>query len=164
MSPKISIAIAELVNLSFSTGKFPSSLKVSKVIPVFKKASPLDPSNYRPISLLSNIDKIFEKLMYSRVVLFLESNSAIYPKQFGFRKAHSTNHALISMIERIQSHLDSGQVAVGVFVDLKKAFDTVDHQILCHKLNHYGIRGVANKWFSSYLSSRSQFFSVANSP
>ena len=68
------------------------------------------------------------------------------------------------MIGRIQSHLDSGQVAVGVFVDLKKAFDTVDHQILCHKLNHYGIRGVANKWFSSYLNSRSQFVSVANSP
>ena len=163
VSANISIAIAELINLSFSSGKFPSSLKVSKVIPVFKKASPLDPSNYRPISLLSNIDKIFEKLMYSRVILFLESNSAIYSKQFGFRKAHSTSHALISMIERIQSQLDRGQVAVGVFVDLKKAFDTVDHQILCHKLNHYGIRGVANQWFSSYLSSRSQFVSVANS-
>ena len=93
---------------TFSSGKFPSSLKVSKVIPVFKKVSPLDPSNYRPISLLSNIDKIFEKLIYSRVILFLESNSAIYSKQLGFRKAHSTNYALMSMIERIQSQLDKG--------------------------------------------------------
>ena len=120
-------------------------------------------AGYRPISLLSNIDKIFEKLMYSRVVLFLESNSSIYPKQFGFHKAHSTSHALISMIERIQSQLDKGRVAVGVFVNLKKAFDTVDHLILCHKLNHYGIRGVANRCFSSYLSSRSQFVLTANS-
>ena len=93
--------------------------------------------------------------MYSRVISFLEANSVIYQKQFGFRKAHSTNHALISMIERIQSQLDKGRVGVGVFVDLQTAFDTVDHQILCHKLNHYGIRGVANQWFSSYLSSRS---------
>ena len=162
ISAEISIPIAKLVNLSFSSGKFPSSLKVSKVIPVYKKASPLQPSNYRPISLLSNIDKIFEKLMYSRVISFLEANSVIYQKQFGFRKAHSTNHALISMIERIQSQLDKGRVGVGVFVDLQKAFDTVDHQILCHKLNHYGIRGVANQWFSSYLSSRSQFVYVAN--
>ena len=100
--------------------------------------------------------------MYSRVISFLEANSVIYQKQFGFRKAHSTNHALISMIERIQSQLDKGRVGVGVFVDLQKAFDTVDHQILCHKLNHYGIRGVANQWFSSYLSSRSQFVYVAN--
>ena len=99
--------------------------------------------------------------MYSRVVLFLEYNSAIYPKQF--HKAHSTSHALINMIERIQSQLDKGRVAVGVFVNLKKAFDTVDHQILCHKLNHYGIRGVANRWSSSYLSSRSQFILTANS-
>ena len=151
---EISYPLTELVNLSFSIGQFPSVLKLSKVIPIFKKGSPLETSNYRPISLLLNIDKIFEKLMYSRVYSFLEANNVIYSRQFGFRKSHSTTHALISMVERLRRCLDDGNVAVGVFVDLQKAFDTVDHRILCHKLNHYGIRGIANKWFSSYLSSR----------
>ena len=159
---EISYPLTELVNLSFSTGQFPSALKLSKVIPIFKKGSPLQTSNYRPISLLSNIDKIFEKLMYSRVYSFLEANNVIYSRQFGFRKSYSTTHALISMVERLRRCLDDGNVAVGVFVDLQKAFDTVDHGILCHKLNHYGIRGIANKWFSSYLSSRQQFVSISN--
>ena len=162
---EISNPIADLVNLSFSTGKFLSSLKevISKVIPIFKnKGSPLETSNYRPISLLSNIDKIFEKLMFSRVTCFLEANNVIYPRQFGFRKSYSTTHALISMIERLRKCLDDGNVAVGVFIDLQKAFDTVDHKILCHKLNHYGIRGIANQWFSSYFSFRQQFVSIGN--
>ena len=159
---EISYPLTELVNLSFSTGQFPSALKLSKVIPIFKKGSPLETSNYRPISLLSNIDKIFEKLMYSRVSSFLEANNVIYSRQFGFRKSYSTTHALISIVERLRRCLDDGNVAIGVFVDLQKAFDTVDHGILCHKLNHYGIRGIANKWFSSYLSSRQQFVSIGN--
>ncbi|MEM6831004.1 MAG: reverse transcriptase family protein [Bacteroidota bacterium] len=162
LSPEISALIAQIVNISFSTGVFPSTLKLSKVIPVFKKGSPLEPSNYRPISLLSNIEKIFEKLMYSRLISFLENNSIIYSRQFGFRKSHSTSHALINLIERIRQCLDKNQYAVGIFVDLQKAFDTVDHKILCRKLNHYGIRGVANQWFSSYLSFRSQFVSLAD--
>jgi len=160
---EVSSPLADIINLSFTTGQFPSALKISKVVPIFKKGTPLEPSNYRPISLLSNIDKIFEKLMYLRVISFLESHSIIYSRQFGFRKSHSTTHALLNLVERIRQCLDKGQVAVGVFVDLQKAFDTVDHKILCHKLNHYGIRGLANRWFSTYLSSRYQFVSVANS-
>ena len=100
--------------------------------------------------------------MYSRVYSFLEANNVIYSRQFGFRKSYSTTHALISMVERLRRCLDDGNVAIGVFVDLQKAFDTVDHGILCYKLNHYGIRGIANKWFSSYLSSRQQFVSISN--
>ena len=95
--------------------------------------------------------------MYSRVYSFLEANNVIYSGQFGFRKSYSTTHALISMVERLRRCLDDGNVAIGVFADLQKAFDTVDHGILCHKLNHYGIRGIANKWFSSYLSSHNLF-------
>ena len=95
--------------------------------------------------------------MHSRLVSFLEPNSIIYSRQFGFRKSHSTVHALINLVERIRQCLDNSKVAVGIFVDLQKAFDTVDHQILCHKLNHYGIRGIANRWFSSYLSFRYHF-------
>ena len=118
VSEKISSPIADLVNLSYSIGKFSTCLKLSRAITIFKKGSPREPSNYRPISLRSNIDKIFEKLMYSKTISFLEANSVIYPKQFGFRKSYSTTHAIISLVERLRKCLDDGQVAVGVFVDL----------------------------------------------
>ena len=157
----ISEPLSELINLSFSTGIFPTKLKTAKVIPVFKKYSPLECTNYRPISLLSTIDKIFEKLMYSRIIKFLEKFKCIYPLQFGFRQNHSTNHALINITENIRNALDSGQFACGIFVDLQKAFDTVDHEILLAKLNHYGIRGISNSWFKSYLSFRSQYVSIS---
>ena len=157
----ISEPISQLINLSFSTGCFPSNLKIAKVIPIFKKDSPLECNNYRPISLLSNIDKIFEKVMYCRLIKFLETFNCIYSLQFGFRKKHSTNHTLINITENIRNALDSGQFACGIFVDLQKAFDTVDHEILLSKLNHYGIRGISNSWFKSYLSCRSQYVSIS---
>ena len=163
IKPDISEPLSFLINRSFVTGTFPSVLKTSKVVPVFKnKGSPLDVSNYRPISLLSNIEKIYEKIMYSRIINFLNRFSQIYTKQFGFRKAHSTVDTLINITERIRESLDKGEFACGVFVDLQKAFDTVDHEILLAKLNHYGIRGVINDWFTSYLSNRSQFVTVSN--
>ena len=119
-------------------------------MPVFKnKGSPLDVSNYRPISLLSNIEKIYEKVVYSRVMSFLNRFNQIYSKQFGFRKAHSTIDTLISITERIRERLDKREFACGVFVDLQKAFDTVDHEILLSKLDQYGIRGTENAWFRS---------------
>ena len=156
----ISVPISILINLSLESGIFPTLLKTSKVIPIFKKGSPLDVSNYRPISLLSNIEKIFEKVMYSRLISFLDTYNSIFTRQFGFRKSHSTSHVLINIVERIRSKLDKGEFGCGVFVDLQKAFDTVDHEILLSKLNHYGIRGLANQWFRSYLSERSQFVSI----
>ena len=126
------------------TGVFPSVLKTAKVVPVFKKDSKLDYSNYRPISLLSNIEKILEKLMYKRLYTFLNKNNVIYNLQFGFRQQHSTSHALININENIRKGLNDGNISCGVFVDLQKAFDTVDHKILLAKLIHYGIRGVSN--------------------
>ena len=104
---------------------------------------------------------MFEKLMYSRIIKFLEKFKCIYPLQFGFRQNHSTNHALINITENIRNALDSGQFSCGIFVDLQKAFDTVDHEILLAKLNHYGIRGISNSWFKSYLSFRSQYVSIS---
>ena len=142
------------------TGVFPSVLKTAKVIPVFKKDSKLDYSNYRPISLLSNIEKILEKLMYKRLHTFLNKNNVIYNLQFGFRQQYSTSHALINITENIRKALDDGNIGCGVFVDLQKAFDTVDHQILLAKLNHYGIRGVSNNLFKSYLSNCIQYVSI----
>ena len=142
------------------TGVFPSVFKTAKVVPVFKKDSKLNYSNYRPISLLSNIEKILEKLMYKRLYIFLDYNNIIYDLQFGFRQQYSTSHVLINITENIRKALDDGNVGCGVFVDLQKTFDTVDHQILLAKLNHYGICGVSNDWFKSYLSNHNQYVSI----
>ena len=101
--------------------------------------------------------------MYSRLANFLQKHNSVYLRQFGFRKGYSTNHALASITERILKSLDKGQFACGVFVDLQKAFDTVDHEILCHKLSYYGVRGNANLWFRSYLFNQYQFVSIAGS-
>ena len=101
-----------------------------------------------------------EKIVYSRVFNFLNINKIFYEQQFGFRPLHSTNHALINITEKIRETLDRGEVAAGLFVDFQKAFDTVNHQILLKKLDHYGISGTLNKWFGSYLSNRNQHVSV----
>ena len=123
--------ISNLINRSFQTGIFPMLLKTSKVISMFKnKGSPLEVSNYRPISLLSNIEKIYEKAMHLRLMGFLEGQNLIYTRQFGFRKGHSTVHALIDIVERVRKCFENSGFACGVFVDLQKAFDTVDHKIL----------------------------------
>ena len=156
----ISEPLTKIINLSFTTGTHPSKLKLSKTIPIFKKGSHLKVSNYRPISLLSNLNKIFEKLIFDRVYGFLEKYECIYEHQYGFRKKHSTNHALISITEKIRNSLDKNLYAVGVFVDFQKAFDTVNHNILIEKLDHYGIRGCINQWFKSYLSDRKQYVSI----
>ena len=101
-------------------------------------------------------------LVLSHIVWQFHCFNQIYTKQFGFRKAHSTIDTLINITERIRERLDKGEFACGVFVDLQKAFDTVDHEILLAKLNHYGIRGIINDWFRSYLSNRSQFVVISN--
>ena len=158
MQPSIVQPLVEIINLSFNSGKYIDSLKISKVIPIFKeKGSDLEYTNYRPISLLSNINKIIEKILHERLFNFLEKYNCIYNLQFGFRKGHSTNHCLFDLTENIRKAIDENKYAVGVFVDLQKAFDTVDHEILLKKLFHYGIRGTALNWFKSYLLDRQQF-------
>ena len=149
----------KIFNLSFSTGQYPNILKISKTIPIFKKGSRLLVSNYRPISLLSNLNKILEKIVHERIYKFLEDYQCIYSLQ-GFRKKHSTNRALIDITETIRQALDNKKFACGIFVDLQKAFETVNHDILIDKLEHYGIRGTTNNWFASYLKNRSQFVST----
>ena len=136
--------VVQYFNLYFTSAVFSSVLKTAEVVPVFKKDSKLDYSNYRPISLLSNIEKILEKLMYKRLYTFLNKNNIIYNPQFEFRQQYSTSHALINIIENIRKALDIRNIGYGLFVDLEKVFDTVDHQILLAKLIHYGISGVSN--------------------
>ena len=153
--------LAKILNLSFETGIYIDKLKISRVIPIYKeKGNNLPTENFRPISLLSNINKIFEKIMHKRIYGFFEHQGLIYENQFGFRKNHSTTHALIDLTEEIRQTIDKNEFACGIFIDLQKAFDTVDHKILLNKLEHYGIRGIANKWFSSYLTNRKQFVSI----
>ena len=147
--------------MSFTSGVFPSALKLAKVVPVYKKDSKLDFSNYRPISLLSNLDKILEKLMYSRIFKFLNKSNLFYRLQFRFiRPNYSTTRVLISLTETIRKNLDEGNFACVIFVDVLKAFDAVEHDILLTKLEHYGVRGLANDWFKSCLSDREQFVSI----
>ena len=152
--------LSKLVNMAFVAGVFPDILKWAKVTPLHKKESKLDHHNYRPISLLSVISKIYEKLLYTRIYSHLVKNELIYNKQFGFRSGYSANHALISITERIRNLLDDGQYVSGIFIDLEKAFDTVNHKILCDKLNYYGLRGNTNKLIQSYLSNRKQYVSI----
>ena len=120
----------------------------------------LDFSNHGPISLLSNIEAFLETLMYNRIYNFFSGNNLIFSCQFGFRPKYSTVHALISLTENTRKNVDEGNIGCGIFVDLQKAFDTVKHDILLSKLEHYGICGLANKRCKSYLSNRKQYVSI----
>ena len=160
LSSYISIPLASLVHSSFETGIFPEKLKLGKVNPLHKKESTEVPSNYRPISVLSVFSKIIEKLMHTHLYNFLDTFEMLYPLQFGFREKHSTMHALLSLTESIKQSIDNGKFDCGIFIDLQKAFDTVNHKILPGKLEHYGIRGTTLNWFHSYLTGCQQYVTV----
>ena len=156
----LSTPLSFIINRSFEQGVFPESLKTAQVTPVHKKEDTLTINNYRPISLLSVFSKILEKSMYNRIYSFLCKHKLINTTQFGFRSKHSTEHALISLIETIKKYLDDGEIVCGVFIDLQKAFDTLNHEILLEKLKHYGIRSKQNDWFRSFLTNRKQYVSM----
>ena len=156
--------LADIINLSFKTGIYIDKLKISRITPIYKdKGNNLVIENYRPISLLSNINKNFEKIMHKRLYGFFEKQGFFYEKQFGFRQEHSTTHALIDLTEDIRQAIDINKFSCGIFIDLQKAFDTVDHNILLRKLEHYGVRGISNNWFHSYLNNRKQYVSISGS-
>ena len=119
-------------------------------------------SNYRPISLLSVFAKVYEKIMANHLLEFLNSNNTFYKFQFGFRKHFSTSHAIISLVERINKVISSDKYMIGIFLDFRKAYDTVNHSILLKKLYKYGVRGHILDWFKSYLTDKQQFVSVNN--
>ena len=153
--------LCHICNLSLQEGVFPNLLKTANVIPLFKSGNPEMFNNYRPVSILSTISKIFKRIMYTRIIGFAGTwlYSFFVKSQFGFRKDHSTYMPLLVLVDDIVNALDSREWAVGVSLDFSKAFDTVNHEILLSKLHHYGIRDNAYAWLKSYLCNRTQFVS-----
>ena len=153
----ISIPISKIINQSFVSGIFPEPLKLASLIPIFKKADPLECTNYKPISLTLNIGKILEKFVHKRLVFFLDQNEILCNNQYGSRNNNSATHPLIDITEKIRNALDSEHYACSVFIDLEKAFDTVNHTILLEKLKYHGVRGITDNWFKFFL--QENFFS-----
>ena len=149
-------SITKLLNLSIRTGNFPEIWKCSKVAALFKAGDRTNASNYRPISILPTMSKILEKVVHSQFYDFLNSNNLISSKQFGFRPKLSTTSALTSFADEVLLHMESGELCGAVFLDLTKAFDTVDHNILLSKLSAIGVSHSTLQWFKSYLSHRKQ--------
>ena len=153
----ISEPLALIINQSLTTGIFPNNLKIAKVIPLFKKDDETNLENYRPISILPAMSKIFEKWVYKQLNEYFISKSLFYKSQHGFKKLHSTKTAALEFTDRITNFLDSGKLPIAIYLDLSKAFDTLDHQILLQNLEYYGIRGSTLNWFKNYLTDRKQY-------
>lgn len=153
--------LCHIINASFQTGVFPDTLKIALIIPIFKKGDPNDFNNYRPISLLSSFSKIFEHLVSVRLINFFNKYNLFNSNQHGFTKSKSIETALFEYTNRILTVLEDRKLACGVFLDLSKAFDSVDHALLLTKLDSYGVRGIANNLFRSYLQNRKQVVSIS---
>ena len=160
VSETISPLLSVLYNECMKTGTFPDDLKIGKISPIYKKDNSELLENYRPVSTLAIFGKIFEKIIFSRLYSFFQSQGILYENQYGFRKYHSTSHALNYSVDYIENSINNKKHVLGIFIDLSKAFDTISHEKLLHKLNHYGIRGTANSLIASYLSNRQQYVSV----
>ena len=146
-----------IINQMLRTGIFPNKLKIAKVIPLYKNKDDTHITNYRPISILPSISKIFEKVIYIQLYDYFTDNDLFSHSQYGFRSNHSTELAVLEVIDRIILDMDKGRLPVNIYLDLSKAFDTLDFNILLDKLRHYGIKGNENKLFENYLQNRQQF-------
>jgi hypothetical protein len=155
----IALPLEIIANKSFSEGTFPTSLKKAKVIPIHKSKEKTLTVSYRPIALLPPLSKIFEKLLAKRLTQFFHTHSTLTDNQFGFRKKHSTLHAVTKFALDIITNIIEDNTTLATFIDFSKAFDKINHQILLHKLSLYGIRGIALSFISSYLENRPFFVS-----
>ncbi len=156
---EIAFPLSMIFNTSLSTGVVPDDFKIAKVVPIYKKDNPEIFGNYRPVSVLPCLSKILERIVYNRTYDFLCKNNVLYHKQYGFRTNHSTYMAVLDFVNEISKAVEEKKFTIGIFMDLSKAFDTIDHNILLQKLYHYGFRGISNTWFCNYLSNRKQYVS-----
>ena len=148
----ISNNLSQILNQSFSNGIYPELLKIALVVPIHKGDSKMLVNNYRPISLLPLFSKLFEKLVQKRLLNYFLKHDLLFKHQFGFMAGRTTEMAILDLYMKIIDSIDNGEVALTIFLDFAKAFDTVNHNILLKKFYHYGIRGLPLKWFESYLS------------
>jgi hypothetical protein len=153
---EIAVPLAHIFRLSIENGIFPDKFKASRVVPIFKHGDRRNCDNYRPIALVNSFSKILEKMVAIDLFNHLDLNNLLYKHQYGFQRGRSTEHNLIQVTNFIGEALNEGKFCIGVFLDLKKAFDTVQHDILLRKLEKFGIKGTALNWFASYLSNRKQ--------
>jgi hypothetical protein len=153
---EIAVPLAHIFRFSIENGIFPDKFKYSRVVPIFKQGDRRNCDNYRPIALVNSFSKILEKMVAIDLANHLDLNNLLYEHQYGFQRGKSTEHNLIQVTNFIGEALNEGNWCIGVFLDLKKAFDTVNHGILLRKLEKYGIRNVALNWFASYLADRKQ--------
>ena len=157
ISSSIIKPLTHILNLSLQSGEVPTDLKIAKVIPLHKSGDARLFNNYRPISILPCFSKILEKLVYNRMMQHLNDHNILYEHQYGFRKNHSTDMALLQLVEKVYTSFNNKEFALGIFLDLSKAFDTVDYTILLNKLHHYGFQDITLKWLSSYVYNREQY-------
>ena len=155
--------LSKLFNQCIELGIYPSTLKIAKVIPIFKDGDKTCDSKYRPISILPHFSKIFEKLLQLDLIKFLKKCNVISSCQYGFQEIKSTTDALVELCNHLNNQQVLNKITHGVFIDLKKTFDTVNHDILRNKLLHSSIRGIPFKLFSDYLSNRHQFTCINTS-
>ena len=154
--------LTTIFNTSISSGEVLDSLKIGKVVPIYKKDDAQVFSNYRPVSLLPSFSKILERLVFNRCVSFIDKQNIINDNQYGFHSGHSTYMAMIDLVDKICNAVENNKQTIGIFLDVSKAFDTIDHDILLRKLVHYGFRGTVIDWFKSYLSNRTQYIYYNN--
>jgi hypothetical protein len=161
-SDELARPLSMVFNRSMNDGIVPDDLKIAKVIPIYKAGDKRNITNYRPISVLPTFSKILERLLYNRMINFLNKHEILSQSQYGFRKKLSTSMALLDLVDKLTNSIENNEYTIGIFIDLAKAFDTVNHKILLDKLYHYGIRGIPHSWFKSYLANRYQYVQLDN--
>ena len=160
--PRRRFNITQIINQSFQSAIFPDQLKIAKVIPIFKKDDSAKLDNYRPMSILPAISTVFEKSIFNQLHEHFITNKLFCDGQYGFRVRHSTELAALEILDRFVLAMDKGEISFSIFIDLSKAFDTLDHKILIHKLKYYGVDGKALALCQSYLSNLFQYVQLGD--